>query len=122
MDAFTENEKASAHTPMDPGPFKNFLQTLHSLQAEFPADECPIRTALVTARAAPAHERVVRTLREWDIRIDESLFLGGLSKGDFLKSFGADVFFDDQQVHCTSASEHVATGHVPHGVANEKKN
>ena len=122
LDAFTENEKASAHTPMDPGPFKNFLQTLHSLQAEFPADECPIRTALVTARAAPAHERVVRTLREWDIRIDESLFLGGLSKGDFLKSFGADVFFDDQQVHCTSASEHVATGHVPHGVANEKKN
>ncbi|MDG1819235.1 MAG: 5'-nucleotidase [Porticoccaceae bacterium] len=121
LDAFTENEKASAHTPMDPGPFKNFLQTLHSLQAEFPADECPIRTALVTARAAPAHERVVRTLREWDIRIDESLFLGGLSKGDFLKSFGADVFFDDQQVHCTSASEHVATGHVPHGVANEKK-
>ena len=122
LDAFTENEKASARMPMDPGPFKNFLQTLHSLQAEFPADECPIRTALVTARAAPAHERVVRTLREWDIRIDESLFLGGLSKGDFLKSFGADVFFDDQQVHCTSASEHVATGHVPHGVANEKKN
>lgn len=121
LDAFTENEKASARMPMDPGPFKNFLQTLHSLQAEFPINECPIRTALVTARAAPAHERVVRTLREWDIRIDESLFLGGLSKGDFLKSFGADVFFDDQQVHCTSASEHVATGHVPHGVANEKQ-
>ncbi len=121
LDAFTENEKASARMPMDPGPFKNFLQTLHSLQAEFPAEECPIRTALVTARAAPAHERVVRTLREWDIRIDESLFLGGLSKGDFLKSFGADVFFDDQQVHCTSASEHVATGHVPHGVANERQ-
>ena len=121
LDAFTENEKASARMPMDPGPFKNFLQTLHSLQAEFPVDECPIRTALVTARAAPAHERVVRTLREWDIRIDESLFLGGLSKGDFLKSFGADVFFDDQQGHCTSASEHVATGHVPHGVANEKQ-
>ena len=121
LDAFTANEKASARMPMDPGPFKNFLQTLHSLQAEFPVDECPIRTALVTARAAPAHERVVRTLREWDIRIDESLFLGGLSKGDFLKSFGADVFFDDQQGHCTSASEHVATGHVPHGVANEKK-
>lgn len=120
LDAFTANEKASARQPMDPGPFKNFLQTLHSLQAEFPPEECPIRTALVTARAAPAHERVVRTLREWGIRIDESLFLGGLSKGDFLKSFGADVFFDDQQMHCTSASEHVSTGHVPHGVANEQ--
>ncbi|EAS47453.1 5'-nucleotidase [gamma proteobacterium HTCC2207] len=121
LDAFTANEKAEARMPLDAGPFKIFLQTLHSLQAEFPIDECPIRTALVTARAAPAHERVVRTLREWGIRIDESLFLGGLSKGDFLKSFGADVFFDDQQVHCSSASEHVATGHVPHGVANELK-
>tara|TARA_B110000967_G_scaffold73421_1_gene75930 strand:+ start:2988 stop:3896 length:909 start_codon:yes stop_codon:yes gene_type:complete len=121
LDAFTANEKAEARMPLDAGPFKKFLQTLHSLQAEFPIDECPIRTALVTARAAPAHERVVRTLREWGIRIDESLFLGGLSKGDFLKSFAADVFFDDQQMHCSSASEHVATGHVPHGVANELK-
>ena len=119
LDAFTENEKNAAHKPMDPGPFKSFLVALQGLQSEFPTGECPIRTALVTARAAPAHERVVRTLRDWNVRIDESLFLGGLSKGDFLKSFAADVFFDDQQVHCSSASEHVATGHVPHGVANE---
>lgn len=119
LHAFTENEKKSAHEPLDPGPFKHFLEALQALQAEFPTGKCPIRTALVTARAAPAHERVVRTLREWNIRIDESLFLGGLSKGDFLNSFGADVFFDDQQMHCTSASEYVATGHVPHGVANE---
>jgi 5'-nucleotidase len=122
LDAFTENEKNSAHQPMDAGPFKSFLEALQGLQSEFPTGECPIRTALVTARAAPAHERVVRTLRDWNVRIDESLFLGGLSKGDFLKSFAADVFFDDQQVHCTSASEHVATGHVPHGVANETSN
>ena len=119
LSAFTENEQRAAREPLDPGPFKNFLQALHGLQAEFPIGECPIRTALVTARAAPAHERVVRTLRQWNIRIDESLFLGGLSKGDFLHSFGADVFFDDQQIHCTSAREYVAAGHVPHGVANE---
>jgi 5'-nucleotidase len=119
LDAFTENEKASAQVPLDPGPFKSFLLALQGLQSEFPIDQCPIRTALVTARAAPSHERVVRTLREWGVRIDESLFLGGLSKGDFLNSFGADVFFDDQQMHCSSASEYVATGHVPHGVANE---
>ena len=79
----------------------------------------PLRTALITAREAPAHERVIRTLRAWNIRIDEALFLGGRDKGDFLQSFGADIFFDDQTVHCASASEHVATGHVPHGVANE---
>ena len=119
LKAFTENEIAAAKQPMSGGPFKHFLQALHSLQAEFPPKTCPIRTALVTARSAPAHERVVRTLRAWNIRIDESLFLGGLSKGEFLKSYGADVFFDDQHSHCESAKPHVATGHVPHGVANE---
>ena len=120
--AFTQSEKASAKQPMSGGPFKNFLQALHALQAEFPPRTCPIRTALVTARSAPAHERVVRTLRAWDIRIDESLFLGGLDKGSFLKSYGADVFFDDQQAHCESAKSHVATGHVPHGIANPRAN
>jgi len=117
--AFTQSEKASAQTPLNAGPFKNFLSALQSLQAEFSPNDCPIRTALVTARSAPAHERVVMTLRAWDIRIDESLFLGGLPKGEFLKAYGADVFFDDQQQHCESASPHVATGHVPHGVAND---
>lgn len=120
LEAFTENELAAARQPMNAGPFKNFLQALQRLQAQFPAKQCPIRTALVTARAAPAHERVVRTLRAWGIRIDESLFLGGLDKGEFLRSYGADVFFDDQQSHCESAKPHVAAGHVPHGVANEK--
>lgn len=117
--SFSRSEKHSAHEPMRGGPFKPFLQALQHLQNEFPPDICPIRTALVTARSAPAHERVVRTLREWNIRIDESLFLGGLDKGGFLKAFGADIFFDDQMGHCVSASKHVPTGHVPHGVANE---
>ncbi len=117
--AFAQSEKAAAKKPLSGGPFKSFLQALHSLQSEFPPEASPIRTALVTARSAPAHERVVRTLREWRIRIDESLFLGGLSKGAFLRAYGADVFFDDQQQHCEAASPHVATGHVPHGVANE---
>jgi 5'-nucleotidase len=119
LSAFAKSEKAAAKKPLNAGPFKNFLTALQGLQAEFGPDKCPIRTALVTARSAPAHERVVMTLRAWNIRIDESLFLGGLSKGEFLKAYGADVFFDDQQQHCESASPHVATGHVPHGVANE---
>ena len=118
LEAFTENEIAAAKRPLSGGPFKAFLAALHSLQNEFGAEQSPIRTALVTARSAPAHERVIRTLRAWNVRIDESLFLGGLSKGDFLRAYGADVFFDDQQLHCESASQHVATGHVPHGVAN----
>ncbi len=118
LEAFTASEKAAAHQPLAGGPFKPFLSALHRLQQAFPASEAPIRTALVTARSAPAHERVIRTLRAWNIRIDESIFLGGLNKTDFLRAYQADVFFDDQQAHCESASPHIATGHVPHGVAN----
>ena len=118
LDAFTASEQAAAHRPLSGGPFKPFLAALHRLQQAFPATEAPIRTALVTARSAPAHERVIRTLRAWNIRIDESIFLGGLNKTEFLRAYQADVFFDDQASHCESASPHIATGHVPHGVAN----
>ncbi len=118
LEAFTEYEIQEAHNPLTGGPFKPFLATLHHLQKLFTASAAPIRTALVTARAAPAHERVVRTFRAWNIRIDEAIFLGGKPKGPFLRAFGADIFFDDQQGHCDSAAQHVATGHVPHGVAN----
>lgn len=118
LEAFTASERAARHEPLQGGPFKNFLAALQRLQRAFPASEAPIRTALVTARSAPAHERVIRTLRAWDIRIDESIFLGGLKKTEFLKAYRADVFFDDQQTHCDLAADHVTTGHVPHGVAN----
>ncbi len=117
--AFAEDEAAAADEPLEGGPFKDFLRDLHDLQREFPERECPIRTALVTARSAPAHERVIRTLRAWDVRLDESLFLGGMEKTEFLRAFGADVFFDDQPLHCERASPHVPAGHVPHGVVNE---
>ncbi|RLA02901.1 MAG: 5'-nucleotidase [Gammaproteobacteria bacterium] len=119
LEAFAKSENNAAHRPLQGGPFKKFLASLQSLQKDFPQEQCPIRTALVTARSAPAHERVIRTLRAWDIRIDEALFLGGLSKGDFLHAYGADVFFDDQKGHIDSARQHVAAAHVPHGVSNE---
>jgi len=119
LDAFSNAERAAANEPLPGGPFKNVLAALHAIQSEFPPEASPIRTALFTARAAPAHERVIRTLRAWKIRIDEAVFLGGLDKGSFLRTFGADIFFDDQEGHCESARHHVPTGHVPHGVANE---
>jgi len=120
LDAFATKEKAAARTALEGGPFKGFLTALHAIQSQLPQDASPLRTALVTARSAPAHERVIRTLREWDIRIDEALFLGGLSKAEFLRAFGADIFFDDQKGHCEDAAKHVATGHVPHGVMNTR--
>ncbi len=121
LEAFSAAEREAANQPLSGGPFKPVLEALHRIQSAFPIDDNPIRTALVTSRAAPAHKRVVLTLREWGIRIDEALFLGGRSKGEFLKAFGADIFFDDQQVHIESAQQHVASAHVPNGIANEGK-
>jgi len=119
LEAFTASEVAAANTPLSAGPFQKFLLALHQLQAEFEPGDCPVRTALVTARSAPSHERVIKTLREWSVRLDESIFLGGLPKTEFLAAYKADVFFDDQLMHCERAADRVSTGHVPHGVANE---
>jgi 5'-nucleotidase len=118
VQAFNESEKSAAKAPLPDGPFKGFLSVLHLLQVHYPSKSSPIRTALVTARGSPAHERAIRTLRAWNIRIDEALFLGGMEKGVFLDAFGADIFFDDQEGHCQSARKYVTTGHVPYGVKN----
>jgi 5'-nucleotidase len=120
LDAFHRNETERADEPLSGGPFRNFLAALHRLQAAFPPEDAPIRTALVTARSAPAHKRVILTLRQWGVRIDEALFLGGREKGPFLEAFGADLFFDDSPINVESARRHVATGHVPHGVSNSR--
>jgi 5'-nucleotidase len=117
LDAFTRHETARALQPLPPGPFKPLLEALHRLQSERNTS-MKLRTALVTARSAPAHERAVRTLMEWNIGVDEAMFLGGLDKGAFLKSFEPDFYFDDQRGHVDSARAHVAAGHVPFGVAN----
>ncbi len=114
LEAFEENEKKNADNPLQAGPFANFLKTLSDLQKDYEAEEAPIRTALVTSRSAPAHERVIRTLRAWNVRIDEAFFLGGIEKKDVLKAFGADIFFDDQLVHTQPASEVVPSARVPY--------
>lgn len=119
--AFHEHERSRADEVMSPGPFRGFLERLHEIQSAFPPDHSPIRTALVTARSAPAHKRVILTLREWGVRVDEALFLGGRDKGPFLAAFGADIFFDDSEHNVERAAAHVAAGHVPHGVANPER-
>lgn len=120
LEAFARNERDLAETPLSAGPFHGFLHALHQIQIAFPAESSPLRTALVTARSAPAHKRVILTLREWGVRLDEALFLGGRDKGPFLRAFGADIFFDDSSFNIESASRHVASGHVPHGVSNPR--
>jgi 5'-nucleotidase len=119
LERFHESERELAQTPLSGGPFRKFLDALQRLQQAFPAESSPIRTALVTARSAPAHKRVILTLRDWGIRLDEALFLGGRDKGPFLQAFAADIFFDDQSKNVDSVSaKDIPAAHVPHGVAN----
>lgn len=114
LKAFEENEELKADMPLAEGPFAKFLKLLSMLQADVPQEKAPIRIALVTARSAPAHERVIKTLRAWNVRVDEAFFLGGISKKDVLKAFGAHIFFDDQDVHTVPASEVVPAARVPY--------
>ena len=117
LSAFQQHEKDNANLPLSGGPFKPLLEALHRLQQEG-TPTMRLRTALVTARSAPAHERAIRTLMNWNIEVDEAMFLGGLAKGEFLREFEPDFFFDDQTGHVNSAAMHVPSGHVASGVSN----
>lgn len=124
LEAFVDHESKKVAIPLPPGPFKPLLEALHRLQSQSgskAAQGMRIRTALVTARSAPAHERAIRTLMNWGVDVDEAMFLGGLSKSEFLREFEPDFFFDDQTGHCQSAASVAPTGHVVSGVANRPK-
>jgi 5'-nucleotidase len=118
LQAFQTHERDQAETPLAAGPFKPLLEALHRLQRAGAESGMRIRTALVTARSAPAHERAIRTLMDWHIEVDEAMFLGGLPKGAFLREFEPDFFFDDQTGHIENAIGHVPAGHVAAGVTN----
>ncbi|KQU67064.1 MULTISPECIES: 5'-nucleotidase [unclassified Rhizobacter] len=117
LDAFQAHERDKALKPLPAGPFKPLLDALQLLQRQA-SPAMRVRTALVTARSAPAHERAIRTLMDWHIEVDEAMFLGGLPKGEFLREFEPDFFFDDQTGHIENASAHVPSGHVAAGVSN----
>ena len=119
LPAFQRHETQHASLPLPDGPFKPLLVALHRLQ-QAGTEHMRLRTALVTARSAPAHERAIQTLMAWNIQVDEAMFLGGLPKGAFLREFEPDFFFDDQMGHIESAARHVPSGHVASGVSNPR--
>lgn len=121
MQAFAEHERVNANNPLEKGPFANFLTTLSHIQELFKDSEMPVRTALVTSRNAPAHERAIKTLRNWGVRINEAFFLGGVSKTEVLSAFGAHIFFDDQEVHTEPASTVVPSATVPYRDGDDPK-
>ena len=118
LPAFQRHERDKAVLPLPDGPFKPLLIALQRLQ-QAGTPRMRLRTALVTARSAPAHERAIRTLMNWNIEVDEAMFLGGLAKGEFLREFEPDFFFDDQTGHVNAAACHVPAGHVASGFTNQ---
>lgn len=112
LDAFVEHERRNAENPLQAGPFARLLKTLSYLQNNYDDGECPIKTALVTARSNLANARVIKTLEAWSIRIDEAFFMGGVDKTEILEAFGANIFFDDQDSHLERASKRVPSAKV----------
>jgi 5'-nucleotidase len=113
IEEFWDREAALADVPMSPGPFEPFLRALASVQAHSTESEPLIRTALVTARNAPAHERVVKTFRHWGVQTDVSVFLGGVEKGPTVAAFDPHIFFDDQAQHLVSTQLSTPSAQVP---------
>lgn len=115
LEAFLAHETTNANNPLARGPFGNFLHKLSALRRAYLNQDnvSRVRIALVTARNAPAHERVIRTLRAWGTPADEAHFVGAHEKAPILNAFGAHIFFDDQEKHVLGAAGLVASGHVP---------
>jgi 5'-nucleotidase len=122
LEAFLVYEKQNASNAMQSGPFAQLLKLISNIQAKYPHEQTPIRTALITARNSPAHERVIRTLSQWNVRLDEAFFLGGVDKYEVVKAFGADIFFDDQDVHLESTSKIAPSAKVPYKKGSELNN
>lgn len=125
LEGFHSSERARALEPLKAGPLQRFFAEVAGVQDKERARqsrdssyEPRLRIAIVTARNAPAHTRVITTLRNWGIQVDEAFFLGGVEKAAILRSFRPHIFFDDQLTHIEGTSDATPSVHVPFGVAN----
>lgn len=116
LEAFHANEQANENKPLEEGPHAKLLKMLAIIQEKMNTgvELSPLRIAIVTARNSPSHMRVIKTLREWNVYVDEAFFLGGISKDKVLKAFKAHIFFDDQDTHLKPAMSLVPSARVPY--------
>ncbi|MEH6470533.1 MAG: 5'-nucleotidase [Halopseudomonas sp.] len=125
LETFKRHEVEHADVPHNPGPLKEFLakiaqiQQLEQERAEIDSSYQPkLRLAIVTARNAPAHERVINTMRSWDLMVNDAFFLGGVEKRRVLEVWAPHIFFDDQRGHLDAAASVSPSVHIPFGIAN----
>ena len=129
LKGFYEHEKEKSHIPHNPGPLADLFKKLSFMQKlEDRAQEEDreykriIRTAIVTARNSPAHERVITTLEDWGVSANETFFLGGMKKDRILTVLKPHIFFDDQKSHLESEGGDIPMVHIPFGIANKSSN
>ncbi|MEQ1306099.1 5'-nucleotidase [Acinetobacter bereziniae] len=128
LSAFIENEKNLEDQPANAGPLHKLLKELSTLQneeiryqSEHTDYRSRLRISIVTARNAPAHKRVINSLRSWGIdTINEAFFLGGIEKRKVLEILNPHIFFDDQVTHLEKTADSMASVHIPFGIANKK--
>ncbi|MDK2744480.1 MAG: 5'-nucleotidase [Nitrospira sp.] len=123
--AFHAAEVAQADIPHKPGPLHRLFQGLAALQSKVAVCDKPgstpsVRIAVITARNAPSHERVVTTFRQWNVQPDETFFLGGIDKTRIVQAFKPHMFFDDQVAHLEAGTQYGAMVHVPFGIKNRR--
>ena len=109
---FYKNESKQRDVKLKEGTFGKFIKKLSKIRTQL--DTQMIRIAIVTARSYPANIRVIKTLRDWGVDVDEAFFMGGVSKDDVLKAFNPHIFFDDQDIHVSSASDIIPSSKVPY--------
>ncbi len=119
LEAFQKHEQENREKNLPEGPFAKLLKMLSYVQKKCPVDDRPVRIAIVTARSAPAHARVIKTLRDWGVDVNNAFFLGGVSKDRVLEAFGAYIYFDDQDLHLKDTSKVVPSAKVPYKSGNE---
>ncbi|MGW7319712.1 5'-nucleotidase [Streptomyces sp. NPDC054865] len=125
IDAFRAHEVRNATTPHDPGPLSGFLAGINRIQRreederrKNPGYQPRLRVSLVTARDAPAHERAVRSLKQWGLRVNDAFFLGGVDKAPVIGALDPHIFFDDQVSHLNGTAPATPSVHIPFGVVN----
>ena len=125
LSEFQAHETAHQETPHQPGPLADLFKKLSFMQKlelkqlnENPEYKKILKIAIVTARNAPAHERVVTTLKAWGVSVDEAFFLGGMQKSRILTILRPHMFFDDQISHLESPARDIPMVHIPFGIAN----
>lgn len=128
LDVFHANETANMSVPLPEGALSEFLRGINRIQdieeelvARDPSYNRRVHVSIVTARNAPSHERLVRTLNSWGLRVNDAFFLGGIKKARVLRVLKPHIFFDDQINHLTASADEVPSVHVPFGVMNAPK-